>query len=247
MSWFKTIIATALTVFLTGVVSAEIPGAMSKPDEATQAKLVKAYGKTPLAFEANAGQTDGQVKFISRGSGYNLFLTPTESVMVLHKSQNQGDGILSSPSPLAGEGRGEGNINKEKLQTSAIRMQLVDANPSPAVFGQDQLPGKSNYFTGKDPAKWRTNVANYKKVHYKEVYPGIDLVYYGNQRKLEYDFIIAPGADPKAIELAFQGTDDLTLDSHGNLILHTATGDVTLQAPIIYQEINGARQTINGQ
>lgn len=112
--------------------------------------------------------------------------------------------------------------------------------------GLGELPSKSNYFIGNDPKKWYTNVPTYAKVKYPEVYPGVDLVYYGNQRQLEYDFVVAPGADPKIIQLAFEGADRMETDPQGDLILHTAVGDVRLRKPQVYQEINGIRQAIPG-
>jgi hypothetical protein len=86
-----------------------------------------------------------------------------------------------------------------------VRMQLTGANPNARISSLDELQGRSNYFIGRDPAKWRTNIANYARVKYANVYPGVDLVYYGNQRQLEYDFVLSPGADPRQIELNFAG------------------------------------------
>ena len=100
-----------------------------------------------------------------------------------------------------------------------LRMKFVGANPAPQVSGIDQLPGKSNYFIGNDPAKWRTNVANYAKVKYQEMYPGVDLVMYGNQRQLEYDFVVAPGADPKSIQIVFEGARQMRVEDGGDLVL----------------------------
>ena len=125
-------------------------------------------------------------------------------------------------------------------------MKVVGANPNAKVTGQEELQGKTNYLIGKDQSKWRTGVSNYKKVHYEEVYPGIDLVYYGNQRKLEYDFVVKPGADPKAIALEFEGMEGMSLDDEGNLVLQTLDGKVVQQKPIVYQYIAGKRQPVGG-
>jgi hypothetical protein len=118
-------------------------------------------------------------------------------------------------------------------------MKLAGANPSPQVAGLEELPGKSNYFVGSDPAKWRTNVATYAKVRYRDVYPGIDLVYYGNQRQLEYDWIVSPGAEPGAIRFAVEGAKRIKVDSSGGLVLALAEGEVR-------QETNGVRREIAG-
>jgi hypothetical protein len=125
-------------------------------------------------------------------------------------------------------------------------MKLVGGNASAKIAGADELPGKSNYFIGNDPSQWRTNVSNYSKVEYRDVYPGIDLVYHGNQRQLEYDFVLAPGADPKRIELVFEGTRSLSLDKQGNLILATADGDLVQHKPAVYQEADGKRTEVEG-
>src|SRR6266699_1817546 len=125
------------------------------------------------------------------------------------------------------------------LAPLALRMRLVGAAPAPRASGLEELPGKANYFVGTDPAKWRTNVPTYAKVRYEQVYPGIDLVYYGNQRQLEYDFVVAPGADPKKIVLGLKGGDKLEIDAHGDLVLHAGGDSVRLHKPVLYQERAG--------
>ena len=130
-------------------------------------RTVDSYGKLPLSFETNRGQTARQVKFLARGPGYTLFLTGDAAVLSLRREK--ADAIL--------------------------RMKLAGANTRASVTGADALPGKSNYFIGGDPSQWRTNVPTYSAVKYAAVYPGIDLVYHGNQRLLEYDFVVAPGAE----------------------------------------------------
>jgi len=125
-------------------------------------------------------------------------------------------------------------------------MIFIGANLEPSVVGAEELPGKANYFIGSDPANWRTDVPTYAKVRYKNVYPGIDLIYYGNQRQLEYDFVVSPGADPRRIRLGFHGADKLEVDAQGDLVLHTATGVIRQRKPVIYQEVEGARREIAG-
>src|SRR5262249_42761561 len=129
-----------------------------------------------------------------------------------------------------------------------VRLQWVGANPHPEVTGIDPLPGVTNYFKGNDPTKWVTHVPSYGQVSYKDLYPGIDLLYYGNAaHQLEYDFRVAPGADPGRVQLAFAGADAVQTDAQGNLVLHTSAGDVTEHAPTLYQEGNGGRQTVAGR
>jgi hypothetical protein len=194
---------------------------------ATGARMSESYGKLPLQFEANRGQTDKDVRFLSRGAGYGLYLTASEAVLVLAKPAAKRD-------------------EQAPAESVALRMRLVGAGREPVVTGLDELPGKANYFIGRDPSKWRTNVPTYAKVHYQNVYPGIDLVYYGNQRQLEYDFVVAPGADPKKIVLGFKGAKKLEIDAQGDLVLHAVGGDIRQHEPVIYQDIDGVRQEVVG-
>lgn len=169
------------------------------------------YGRLPLGFEVNAGQTAPQVKFLSRGRNATFFLT---SAGVLLRS-----------------GRDLTQVRFER------------ANPSPRVSGVGELPGKSNYFIGNNPALWRTNVSTYAKVRYEGVYPGVDVIFYGNQRELEYDFVVAPGADPRAIRFSLSGRGKPTMDAAGDLVL----GGLRLHRPVVYQESKGGRQRIGGR
>lgn len=164
---------------------------------------VDIYGKRPLSFELNQGQTDPLVKFLSRGQGYTLYLTASEAVLTLTKHAVRSGHVNAEPGQSA---------KRIRPSRSILRMSLVDANPTPHIEGVDQLPGKSHYFIGADPDQWHRNVPHYAKVRYQEVYPGVDLVFYGNQRQLEYDFVIAPGARVDDIALRFQGADAVELD-----------------------------------
>jgi hypothetical protein len=208
------------------------PPKASSPASLSIADVRSTYDQLPLSFEANQGQTDHQVKFLSRGQGYNLFLTSTEAVLVLTS--------LERPSEV------EDSRSSKETRQSVLRMGLIGANPALTISGFNALPGKVNYFIGNDPYHWRTKVPTYVKVQYKDVYPGIDLVFYGNQRQLEYDFIVAPGADPTAISLSFSGEDQLVLDRQGDLILHFGDSELRLQKPLIYQLVNGSKQQIPG-
>ena len=126
-------------------------------------------------------------------------------------------------------------------------MTLVNANPQSQAAGHDALPGKSNYFIGNDPAKWRTNIPTYAKVKYEGVYPGVDLVYYGNQGQLEYDFVVAPGADPGLVTLAFEGAREVHIDARGELVLGVEGGEVRQHKPVVYQEVAGVKQEVAGR
>ena len=195
-------------------------GAASRPETTVSPRVLDAYGKLPLSFEANRGQAARQVKFLSRGRGYTLFLT-------------EGPGAL-----LSLHGR-EGN--------AALRMTLRGANAHAPVSGADALPGKSNYFIGNDPGQWRTDIPTYGAVKYTGVYSGIDLVYHGNQQLLEYDFVVAPGADPRAIDIRFQGAQELSVNGDGALVIGLGGDEVVEHAPVVYQEIGGARVIVAGR
>src|SRR5882762_10579636 len=204
--------------------------------------LVEAYGKIPLSFEANQGQTDARVKFLAHGQGYTLFLTRGgEALLALRRPALKRDSLHPAANKPAAEPESE-----TATPSAVIRMSLAGANRTPQLEGANELPGKANYFIGNDQTKWRTNVPLFTKVKYRDVYRGVDLVYYGNQKELEYDFIVAPGADPHSVTLKFAGQKKLSLDAQGRLVLGVKGSEVRLQKPRIYQEIDGARKEISG-
>ena len=201
--------------------NASIPQIFAAPDSASVSPSVHVnLGELPLRFEPNQGQTDPRVNFLARGAGYGLFLTADQAVLALHPP---------SRSP------------------SVVRMQLAGADPAAAVTGASPLPGKSNYFIGNEPAKWHRDIPQFARVRYQDVYPGVDLVYYGNEGQLEYDFEVAPGADPSSIAWRFQGQDKAQLDGGGNLVLATGNGEVTLKAPRIYQQFGAEQRPVAGR
>jgi hypothetical protein len=236
---------------------------VSQVDPKAQATVLDSYGKLPLSFEANLGQADGQVKFLSRTGGYTLFLTGDEAVLALRGSAAKkpapkgvsgfGGATVSlkrypdtNPDPNANPNT-DSNRNPATPQSTTggvLRMKLRNANPAATVTGMDELAGRSNYFIGNDPAKWRTNVPTYGKVKYAGIYSGIDLVYYGNQRQLEYDFIVAPGADPRRIEFDIGGAKQIRRDGHGDLLFKMGDGEIRWHKPVAYQERDGARQLV---
>ena len=179
------------------------------------------YGQLPLSFEANQGQADASVDFVARGPGYALSLTPGAAVLGLH-----------APQATVGE---------------SVRLSFHDANTKAQAAGVDKAVGVSNYFIGSDPSHWHTGVPNFAKVRYSDIYPGIDVVYYGNQRQLEYDFVVAPGADPARIAIDFQGVRALEVNSSGDLILKANGHDLVQHKPVIYQTVAGRRRVIAGR
>jgi hypothetical protein len=193
----------------------------AEPDAAMKARLSEAYGQLPLSFEANVGQTAPEVDFISRGSGYTLFLKPREAVLALRK-RDASDGA------------------------TVLRMKFAGSETKPQAAGQEELPGKVNYLIGKDPKQWRTGISTYAKVAYQNLYPGVDLVYYGNQRQLEYDFVVQPGTDPNIIALNFEGAEELKVDAKGELVLNAGGDEIRQRKPVIYQNVDGARREVAG-
>jgi hypothetical protein len=181
--------------------------------------------QVPMQFEVNQGQAAAPVEFLSRGNGYTLFLTPAEAVLSLRakKPAVKASGASSS--------RGKAEVFEARLG-----MSLVGADRQPRSEGIDPLPGVANYFLGDDPSGWRTGIPTFGKVKYHEVYPGVDLIYYGNQRQLEYDFIISPFGDPKNIAFRLEGAERVEIEKNGDLLIHVSGGVVRWHKPVSYQE-----------
>jgi hypothetical protein len=186
-----------------------------------QAQSVKQFAQTPLSFEANAGQTDKRVEYLSRGAGYTVFLAPGEAVVRLKTAHGEGD---------------------------AVRMELEGARAAKgeAEAGQET---RTNYLIGSRPENWRTGVANFGRVHYRNVWPGVDVVYYGNQRRLEHDFVVAPGAELSQVRMRLQGAQRIHVDTaNGDLVLEMAGGrSVRLEQPVSYQERDGRREAVESR
>ncbi len=186
-------------------------------------------GQLPLIFEPNQGQADSRVEYLARGAGYGLFLEPTEATLSFQAAPTS-------------------HRKGQSPQMQVVRMKLAGANAAAVAVGADPLPGKTNYILGNDPQKWHSGIPQFAAVRYQNIYPGIDIVFYGKQGHLEYDFRVAAGADPKKAELQFEGANRLELRD-GDLIL---TGDrgawwMRLQAPQIYQRDGERRFPVSGR
>ncbi|HYW41636.1 MAG TPA: SBBP repeat-containing protein [Bryobacteraceae bacterium] len=217
--------------------------AQASPNKpASPAQISRDYGQLPLIFEKNEGQTDSQVQFVSRAGGATVYLTGSETVMALYRPGPSTSSDAGVPKNRLASGR----RMTEGWQQSVVRMKFPRSNPAPRAEGLERLPGISNYFIGADPAKWHTNIPQYAKVRYHDVYAGIDMVYYGDGRNLEYDFVVAPGADPNAIRLAFEGVDRLYVAVNGDLTLKVGEGELRLRKPMVYQALNGKRVEVAG-
>lgn len=204
-----------------------------------QARARSLFAGLPLMFEPNEGQAnldpaDPRVKFISRGSKYSLFLGAEGAILSLVSQERW--------KPKAGVHETSGPVTR----VDSVEMKLAGANPNASLTGTDLLPGKSHYFIGNNPQRWRTSVPQFARVRYENVYPGINLVFYGNRGHLEYDFQVRPGSDPAQAVLEFNGAKRLELKD-GALVIQSQGGSIQLDAPVIYQEVAGKRQPVEGQ
>lgn len=193
-------------------------------------QLKASIGGRPLLFELNRGQAGTEPGFIARGAGYGFFVSPTESTVSLARlgaAPTGGQSRIPAPAPA-----------------SQLRMRLVGGNPAPKMVPDGKQLGRSNYFIGNDPKKWHADIPSYGAVRVKDVYKGVDLRYYGNQRQLEHDFIVKPGASPSAVRVAYTGARSLSVSPAGDLVFHTPVGDVTQAKPYAYQKVDGKRRQV---
>ena len=187
----------------------------------------------PLDFEMNNGQAPSGYAFVAHGPSYALGISSSGLALSLHR-----------PDYNAQTAHTNGLDSPTGIQSSALRLNLVGGARDSQISGVDPQSGRSNYFIGNDPARWQRNVPHFGRVKVAGIYPGIDAVFYGNRQQLEYDFAVAPGADPGRIRLQAEGAKTVTLDSSGNAILHTNAGEVELHRPVAYQEIAGVRHDV---
>src|ERR1700721_3088229 len=207
----------AFTAFIALGISASASAQQQQP-------LAHAYANLPMNFEQNMGQADGQAQFISHGKGYTLFLSPDQAIFEFHAVTFPKTDRLNEKK--LGKRFFAERAMKSTRKTEVVRMKLNGANPGARIVGVDRLSGSANYFVGSNPSKWRTSVPLFAKVQSSEVLPGIDLVYYGNEKRLEYDFVVKPGADPNSISLGFEGIQGTSIDSTGNLSMTNEIGSI---------------------
>jgi hypothetical protein len=199
-------------------------GALNVLVFAAQAQIPAALGNLPLYFEAAPGRANHPAQFVARGDDYQFLISPAEAQLNLQKT----------------------GAATQKISSQTVRMQFVGAGSQAQIHGNDELPGKVNYLIGNNSAQWRTGVATFARVQVDQLYPGVNLVYYGNQRQLEYDFTLAPGANPDAIKIRFAGVDKISVDAQGKLVLAVGNNEILQPAPVIYQMIDGARKAVGG-
>jgi len=204
------------------------------------------FPSLPLAFEVNRGQADGQVRFLAHGTGYMLFLTATGATVSLPTSS----ALPFRGLPGTDRRRGAGRDSQGPAGTGAavVQLRFAGGDPDARVVGLNRLPGEVNYLIGHDPRGWRTAIPTYARVAYRNVYPGVSIVYHGTPRRLEYDVVAAPGATVDRVQLDVDGAKRLQLDAAGALTLQTAAGLVVVAAkPLVYQEVDGHRRTVTGR
>jgi hypothetical protein len=176
------------------------------------------YGRLPLHFEPNVGQAHPSARYIARAADYRFLVTETETIFELNDSLH-----------------------------STVRMKLSGAIPGAHLEPLEKLSGISNYYLGSDPAKWRTNIPQYARLMRHDVYPGIDMVFYGSDGHLEYDCIVKPGADASQIRLTYDGVERLRLDRNGDLLLVAGSRELLQKKPVVYQQgPDGQRQEVRG-
>jgi RHS repeat-associated protein len=230
--------AVAYIVFFLLAVTAALTQTKSAK-KAVEDKPLLQYAKLPVYFEQNVGQTDAKVRFLSRGRGYGLFLTPTEAVLALSTREPAPKDMRHLMGPRSA-------VRPSARKHSVVRLSFQGTQARSAVEGVEELEGKANYLIGNDPKKWRTDVPLFSKVRCSQIYQGIDVVYYGSQGRLEYDLLLDPKADPAAIRFRTEGADRVTLAKSGDLQLQTATGTVVLRKPDIYQVGQHGRKRVKG-
>ena len=234
----RTLLASVVAITTVTANSQTHPAALSSsisPVAATS-RVDTQYGKLPLSFEPNLGQTSKQVQWLAHGPAYTLFLAGHDAVLELNKA-----------TPVR-----RGDTKMPTVESVALRMNLLNTKDAGQSSGEQLQPGKSNYFTGRDSSKWQREVPMYGQVRLESVYPGVDLLYYGHQGQLEYDFVIAAGADPSMIRMSFDGATPM-LAANGDLTLpvdrakvNGSKTEISFQKPVVYQVKDGVRQPVDG-
>lgn len=180
-------------------------------------RSARSFRRLAVSFEDNRGQARAAVDFIARGAGYTTYLASGNATFALHDPES-----------------------------SNISMSLHGGRRRSAAIGRSPLPGTVNHLVGNDPRAWVAGAATFGEVLYRDVYPGIDLLYHGRQDALEYDFIVSPGTNPSRILLEFTGADRIHIEGNGDLVLQSGKAELRHRKPVIYQEINGVRRLVPG-
>jgi hypothetical protein len=217
-----------------------------------QKAVAEKFGALPLSFEPNVGQAAPAFDFVSHGPNYAVLLAADQATIDTQQQE-----IAQDPGLRKMNAKTLRKFERTKYFRSSPRFRklrklqrvtigLSGANEHAKAEPFQQLPGQSSYFVGNDRSNWRTGISNYARVKYASIYPGIDLVYYGNRRQLEFDFLVSPGADPAAISLKLSAPDRVSINNDGDLLLARSKNSLFLRHPTIYQVANGRRQSVGG-
>src|SRR5437867_12105958 len=217
-----------------------LPGRITKTEPVAGREVLRSVERLPLSFEPNQDRFDQEVKFVARAVGFMVFLTRAEAVISLEPPAVPAgrEGFVPRLSEAASE---------REAGDPRLRIQMLGGAANPDIAPADELPGRSSYFVGNDPAQWHAAIPTYAKVRYHNVYPGIDTLYYGTQRHLEFDFIVSPGADPTAIRLRIAGSSGLELTPEGDVSVHLPEGELELKLPEVYQKVGSTKVRIPGK
>lgn len=218
-----------------------------EPEQDRQEEMRQAYGRMPMSFEVNRGQSDQAVRFQARGHGYQVFLTEQEAVLMLYGG---GCADCAADRGAFSERDGastSGRMGRQETREGMLRFKLQNARPATRIIGAGQLKGRTNYLIGNDPENWVTDIPTYSRVEYAEVYPGISLAYYGNQQRLEYDFIVQPGADPRQIAVRIEGADRMELAPGGDLLIQVGGSRVYHRSPVTFEENGNSRRRVRSR
>ncbi len=244
----RAVVGTVILMLIVVCCALTLPGPFGTGSEEARKPLVQnAYGRLPLYFIQNQGQLNDTVKYYERGLGHSILFTHSDIVF------NFESGAVHLNASMEGESR---RVLKEGTETrqsdapprfSQVRLSPLHMQEGVFLEALEPQEGKVNYFLGNDPANWKTNIATYRSVVYREAYPGIDLKFYGSNEHLEYDVIVKPGADPSQVKFGYSGIKTLSISESGDLQLRLADGGQLIhRKPLIYQEIDGERHAVEG-
>ncbi len=209
-------------------------------DSAANAQMQETYGKLPLYFIKNEGQLDKDVKYYEKASGHATFFTEEGIYLSLTKKDKLSNQTKDRPKRLTKK-------KQVGIKSEVIKLMALNSNKNPKIIAEDMQAGKVNYLIGNDKSKWKTNIPTYKALRYKNIYPGVDIRFYGNNQQLEYDVIVAPKADLSKIKFGYEGITALKTTHEGNLEIVLSQGSILQKSPYIYQVINGKKQQIEGR
>jgi uncharacterized delta-60 repeat protein len=255
---FISVLVISIFMGFVGLVSAgDHDSKLTKPDQATQVRVIESYGNLPLSFIRNDGQIDEKVRYYERGSGHSTYFTSEGVYLELMHSEETEDSVGSrqlatSHNPIARIAKLGNKLDNPQspipnLKSEIIKLIPLNINKSPEIIAEGMQKGKVNYFIGNDPEKWKTNIPTYGSVVYKDIYENIDMKFYGNNRQMEYDVIIKPGGDLSQVQLSYEGTEGLSITEDGRMEIALKEGKVIQNKPYCYQEINGKKVEVEGQ